>query len=222
LQIPFDAHAADVDETPLAGETPAALVLRLSRAKATVFSIETARRAVSQDVRVARRYATLSAAGAVLDAIILAADTTVALDGEVVGKPRDAVEAQDILKRLRGRMHQVFTGLTLAPLISGGERPAGDWSTVCETRVHMRNYGDDELLAYIDAGEVYDKAGAYAIQDAVFHPVARIEGCYMNVMGLPLCEVIRGLRAVGVETHKTEPARHDCLTKNGRPCGNKG
>lgn len=221
---------ANVDETPLAGETPAEMVLRLSRAKATELSArgallgatapdagtcsmqaadiiaastELSDAGASRDSSgiAADRFA--SAASATREVVIIAADTTVALDGLIIGKPKDAAEAEQILRQLRRRMHQVFTGLTLAS-------PQGrQWTALCETRVHMRAYGDDELLAYIASGEVYDKAGAYAIQDTVFHPVDRIEGCYMNVMGLPLCEVIRGLRALGIETGKTEPIPHN-------------
>ena len=82
----------------------------------------------------------------------------------------------------------------------------------------MRSYSDDELRAYIASASPFDKAGAYAIQDQDFHPVERIEGCYMNVMGLPLCEVIRGLRALGVALEVREPIRHDCLPDDGQPC----
>ena len=213
---------ANVDETPLAGETPAEMVLRLSRAKAAELSTRgaflgavapDAGTSFMQDAAVIAADAKLSDAGASRDSggiaaddvVMIAADTTVALDGLIIGKPKDAAEAEHILRQLRGRMHQVFTGLTLA---SPQRR---QWSALCETRVHMRAYGDDELLAYVASGEVYDKAGAYAIQDALFHPVERIEGCYMNVMGLPLCEVIRGLRALGIETSKTEPIPHGCL-----------
>ena len=194
---------ASVDETPLAGETPAEMVLRLSRAKAAELSAKVTAVSATPEVAIIAADAELSAAGATRDVVIIAADTTVALDGLIIGKPKDAAEAEHILRQLRGRMHQVFTGLTLSS-------PQGrEWSSLCETRVYMRAYDDDELLAYVASGEVYDKAGAYAIQDELFHPVARIEGCYMNVMGLPLCEVIRGLRALGIETDKAEPIPHD-------------
>ena len=194
---------ANVDETPLAGETPAEMVLRLSRAKAAKLSTKVTAASATRAVVMLGTDARLPTAGASRAVVIIAADTTVALDGLIIGKPKDADEAERILRQLRGRMHQVFTGLTLAS-------PQGhQWSALCETRVYMRAYDDEELLAYVASEEVYDKAGAYAIQDALFHPVERIEGCYLNVMGLPLCEVIRGLRALGIETHKTEPILHD-------------
>jgi nucleoside triphosphate pyrophosphatase len=193
LRRPFTVHAADIDEMPQAGEVPVMLVQRLSRQKAAV----------------------VAAAMPPGEALVLAADTIVVIDGEIINKPRDAEHAEAILRQLRGRMHQVFTGLTLVRVPGNLETM---WSAVCETQVHMRSYGDDEMLASIAAGGVFDKAGAYAIQDPVFHPVARIEGCYMNVMGLPLCEVIRGLRAGGETLGAQEPIRHDCLRANGDPC----
>jgi MAF protein len=184
LQIPFTVRPADIDETPHDGESPDAMVLRLSREKAHA---------------IARPAST--------DTIILAADTTVVLDGENIGKPQDAVDADAILRRLRGRPHQVFTGVTM--LCAMPNHQPQTWSSLCETRVHMRDYGDDEIARWIATGKLYDKAGAYAIQDADINPVARIVGCYLNVMGLPLCEVIRGLNALGVRVELEEPLPHD-------------
>jgi septum formation protein len=193
LKRPFTVHAADIDEMPQAGEAPVALVQRLSRQKAAAVA------------------ATLPRG----NTLVLAADTIVVIDGEIINKPRDAMHAEAILRQLRARMHQVFTGLAL---VRGPGSPEPIWYAVCETRVHFRPFSDAEMLASIAAGGVYDKAGAYAIQDPVFHPVARIEGCYMNVMGLPLCEVIPALRAGGEIIEAAEPIRHDCLRENGDPC----
>lgn len=193
LQRPFTVRAADIDEMPQAGEAPVTLVQRLCRQKAVA----------------------VAAAVPPGEALILAADTIVVIDGEIINKPRDAEHAEAILRQLRGRMHQVFTGLTLMRVPGKLETL---WNAVCETQVHMRHYSNDEMLASIATGGVFDKAGAYAIQDPIFHPVARIEGCYMNVMGLPLCEVIRGLRAAGETLEAQEPIRHDCLRENGDPC----
>ena len=189
LHIPFTTQSSDVDETPLVGESPQALVARLSNQKA---------RAVAD--------------AASADALVLAADTIVVIDNVIIGKPRDTDDARAILERLRGRTHIVYTSITLTL----GESRA--WSSICETRVHMRDYGNAEIRDYIASRRPFDKAGAYAIQDADFHPVCKIEGCYMNVMGLPLCEVIRGLRALGIAVNKPEPIRHDCLGVNGEPC----
>ena len=245
LPIPFVVQSAGVDETPRAGEPPDAMVLRLSQAKAQA---------------VACTHGDESA-------LVLAADTTVALDGAIIGKPKDAADAETMLRTLRNRPHHVYTGITLRacgnavdanaaasmrrgegtdaystslPLMLGcGEgaealhpplphRPlspspfqgarGGGFSSLCRTLVHMRDYSEDELRAYIASASPFDKAGAYAIQDQDFHPVERIEGCYMNVMGLPLCEVIRGLRALGVALDVREPIRHDCLSDDGQPC----
>jgi predicted house-cleaning NTP pyrophosphatase (Maf/HAM1 superfamily) len=101
-----------------------------------------------------------------------------------------------MLRRLRGRSHQVLTGVALraAP---GGQL---EWGGVVATRVLMRDYAESEVDAYIDRGEPFDKAGGYAIQDSRFQPVERVEGCYLNVVGLPLCAVAAGLSALGVET----------------------
>ncbi len=191
LNIPFVVHSADIDETPRADESPQDMVLRLSREKAQAIASANPHNA----------------------AVVLAADTTVALDGTTIGKPRDADDAKHILKSLRGRAHDVYTGLTLAPMHAGE-----CWSSICQTHVHMREYSDDEIRAYIASTSPFDKAGAYAIQDKAFFPVTRIEGCYLNVMGLPLCEVLRGLCARGADVNAREPVLHDCLAAFGQPC----
>jgi len=105
----------------------------------------------------------------------------------VLGKPADAAGARAMLTALRGRPHRVLTGLALAQ----DDRIV--WSSVIQTTVWMRAYGDDEIERYIASGRPLDKAGAYGIQDGGFQPVERIEGCYTNVVGLPLCEVSRAL-----------------------------
>lgn len=125
--------------------------------------------------------------------VIVAADTTVALDDEVLGKPDDAQQARNTLERLRGRVHKVHTGLVLINAASSQEVVSA-----CTTAVTMRNYSDDEIEAYIASGDPFDKAGAYAIQHTTFNPVARIDGCYSNVVGLPLCRLKAALQALGV------------------------
>jgi septum formation protein len=119
-------------------------------------------------------------------AVIVAADTLVVLRGVVMGKPADAASARGMLEALRGQEHLVISGL--AVVHPDDARPSVQ---AVETRVRMRKYGDDEIAAYITRGEPFDKAGAYAIQDQVFQPVERIEGCYANVMGLPLCHLFK-------------------------------
>jgi septum formation protein len=134
------------------------------------------------------------------DEIVLAADTLVVTDGEVLGKPTDAVAAQAVLERLRGRVHQVLTGVAL--------RTADDrqWGAVVTTQVLMRAYGADEIARYVARAEPFDKAGGYAVQDAEFRPVERLDGCYLNVVGLPLCAVAAGLKALGVDAPVAGPA----------------
>jgi septum formation protein len=112
-------------------------------------------------------------------ATILAADTLVVLGGALLGKPADETEAVAMLRALRGRTHQVCTAVCVAA--GGGLR-----SRLSVSHVTMRFYLDDEIMAYVDTGDPLDKAGAYAIQHPIFRPVARWEGCYAGIMGLPL------------------------------------
>jgi septum formation protein len=121
---------------------------------------------------------------------IVAADTLVVIDGEILGKPSDDAAARAMLDRLRARGHLVYTGVVLRQR----ERV---WAGVVSTRVVLRAYAETEVEAYIARGEPFDKAGGYAIQDETFRPVERLEGCYLNVVGLPLCAVAAGLMALG-------------------------
>ena len=141
--------------------------------------------------------AKVHAVSATDDEIVLAADTLVVDGDEVLGKPVDSEAARAMLRRLRGQAHQVLTGVALrrGP-VAGADCVA--WGGVVSTRVIMRDYADADIDAYVARGEPFDKAGGYAIQDEVFRPVAAVEGCYLNVVGLPLCAVTAGLRALGV------------------------
>jgi len=177
LGLPFNTILAHVDETPHLDEDPAEMVIRLSCAKA-----QSARSTTRPPDHPTTRL------------ILLSADTTVSLDGEVLGKPRDAAEVRSMLTRLRGRSHQVFTAITLIDTTTG--HPITDLAT---TDVPMRDYSDAEIDAYIASGDPFDKAGGYAIQHGGFNPVAKMSGCYANVVGLPLCHLTRSLRALGVE-----------------------
>ncbi len=167
----FQVAAVEIDERPLPAENPRAYVLRLARSKVRAA-------APQSDV----------------DAIFLAADTSVADGTQILGKPRDTAEAARMLSSLRGRTHQVFTALAVY------HPPTGvlltDW---CLTDVPMRAYSDEEMFAYIASGDPLDKAGAYAIQHPEFKPVEQLSGCYANVMGLPLCHLTRTLAKLGVE-----------------------
>ena len=167
--IPFIVLVADVDESLLATENPAAYVLRLAEAKA---------RAVPADA----------------GQIILAADTTVVNGSDILGKPKDEAEAAVMLKRLRGHAHQVYTGIALF------RRSDGVLLTdLCVTDVPMRDYSDGEVQDYVATGDPLDKAGAYAIQHSGFHPVARMDGCFASVMGLPVCHVILQMRKMDLQ-----------------------
>jgi septum formation protein len=117
--------------------------------------------------------------------IVLVADTIVVIDGEVLGKPENAAEAAAMLRALRGRGHEVFTAVALAG--------AGRRTAVVRSEVLIREYTDGEVAASIEAGTPFDKAGGYAIQDPLLHPVARCEGCECSVVGLPLWTAYRFL-----------------------------
>ncbi len=178
----FHIDPAGVDERELPGETPAAYVLRLAEAKA---------RACADPARPGQ--------------IMVGADTTVVDGTKILGKPADAAEAVRMLKQLRGRIHQVYTAIALyIPRSNDFSRSDRNRSgtlltDLCVTDVPMRNYTDAEIDAYVATGDPLDKAGAYAIQHAGFHPVERLSGCYASVMGLPLCHLTRSLRKLGVE-----------------------
>ena len=167
--LSFSVLSSAVDETPLAGESPAELVQRLADAKAELVS-----------------------ARAVAPAIIIAADTEVVLDGHVLGKPRTTEDARQMLTRLSGRTHSVMTGVTLVRLPDAERR-----SFVETTHVHFTPVPDEEITRYLGTGEPFDKAGSYAIQGRAGRYVPRIEGCYFNIVGLPLARLCQELRELG-------------------------
>jgi 23S rRNA (uracil1939-C5)-methyltransferase len=117
---------------------------------------------------------------------VIGADTVVTLDDAVLGKPRDTAEAIRMLRALRGREHRVVTAIALVDAATGqiveGHR---------SSRVVMRDYTDGELEAYVASGDPMDKAGAYAVQSEAFHPSAEVRGCYLNVVGLPVCTLLK-------------------------------
>jgi septum formation protein len=190
FNLPFDIASADVDETPHDGEAPDKMVARLSQAKVSA---------------VARLLAMPDGA------VIIAADTTVSLDAVPLGKPADGADARRMLRALRGRTHQVHTALTLLDI-----QTSQSLTDVATTDVPMREYGDDEVAAYIASGDALDKAGAYAIQHNGFHPVAEMRGCFANVMGLPLCHLARTLRAFGQKSPADIPVA--CQSHIGYHC----
>jgi MAF protein len=175
----FSRATAEIDETPLPGETPEDYVLRLAREKARV-----------------------SANQAPFDGLVLAADTTVADLGKIIGKPADREDARRILLQLRNRTHDVHTAIVLVNPSKGISR-----EDLCSTRVKMRAYSDEEIEGYLDSGDPMDKAGAYGIQNESFNPVAKMTGCFASVMGLPLCHLERMLRKLGYKAHEEVPFR---------------
>jgi len=173
----FIASIADVDESQRENESPADYVLRLAETKA---------RAASSRAKA--------------DQIILAADTTVVDGSEILGKPIDNADAVTMLTRLRGHSHQVYTGLALFRMSDGLIL-----KDLCVTDVPMRDYSDGEIRAYVATGDPLDKAGAYAIQHPQFGPVARMDGCYASVMGLPMCHVVRLMRKLDIAPNADVP-----------------
>jgi len=118
---------------------------------------------------------------------VIGADTTVLLDEQVLGKPRDKAHARELLLRLRGRKHYVVTGIAVSGYLEGRRAML---AASCITPVLMRDYSLDEIKAYIATGDPLDKAGAYGIQHPSFQPTERIDGCYFNVVGLPICTLV--------------------------------
>jgi septum formation protein len=129
--------------------------------------------------------------------VVLGADTVVVIDGEILGKPADAGEAARMLRRLAGRWHEVVTGICL--------RAAGGVSVDAETtRVRVAPLTEDEIRLYVASGEPLDKAGGYAIQGLASKFIERIEGCYFNVVGLPMALVYRRLSALAGQFRPAE------------------
>jgi len=233
LGIAFTVIKPDIDEMQHPGEPPLAYVMRLSYQKAAAVAT-----IILSDIATQH-----SASENVGEGIVLAADTVVILGadtlgvdehGDILGKPLDADDARDMLRRLRGRTHQVCTAITLLTPIPPtpfpriqrkGEKdnpadaafspslnltkgnPVGAGTrmrsgggvitrTTC-TAVTMRDYSDAEIDDYIATGDPFDKAGSYAIQHPIFQPVARIDGCYSNVVGLPVCTLKNLLADIG-------------------------
>ena len=168
-RITFTVLSSAVDETPIPGESPQAMVKRLALAKAE-----------------------LVAARALGPAIVIAADTTVALEGEVLGKPRTSDDARHMLEKLSGRTHLVITGVALIRLPDVERR-----EFVETTHVHFASVSSEEISNYLASGEPFDKAGSYAVQGLAGRFIPRIEGCYFNVVGLPLARLCKELGELG-------------------------
>ena len=177
LGLPFTVLVADIDETPLPDEHPGTMTCRLAEEKARAVALR------------------LGAEGGVAGTatLIVASDTTVALDDVIYGKPMDAADARRMLLDLRDRAHQVISAVSVLHL------PNDRQSTrINTTTVVMRNYSDAEVDAYVASGDPLDKAGAYGIQARDFNPASHLEGCYAGVMGLPLADLADLLAEFGV------------------------
>ena len=186
----FDVEPAHVDESALAGEHARAYVLRVAAVKARA---------------IAPMYP---------DDVVLAADTTVVVDGEMLGKPADDDEATAMLVRLSGRTHEVLTGVVII-------RAGRESSEAVSTRVRFRPLTAAEIEGYVASGEPHDKAGGYGVQGLAARFVESVEGSYSNVVGLPVGAVRRLLEAGGLAPHafvcpdgrtaprQTEPRRFD-------------
>jgi septum formation protein len=183
--IPLVVRAPNVDEDVRAGETPADYLARMAIDKLV---------AVRVLVRGEAPPSLMGAAG------ILVADTSV-LDGDaILGKPGDPGEAEEMLARLSGRTHEVWTSFAIGGCPAPGEPDAVAPATLhtCKTRVTFRALDPDELRAYATSGEGSDKAGGYAVQGRAAAFVTRIEGSYANVVGLPIADVVTALRGHGM------------------------
>lgn len=140
--------------------------------------------------------------------LVITADTTVLLENTLLGKPRDSAQAFELLRALRGRWHHVITGVVVC---SASEGRTLMRSASCVTPVLMREYSEQELAGYIASGDPLDKAGAYGIQHPAFQPTARIDGCYFNVVGLPICILVDLLAEFGVyPARRHAGAQSDC------------
>jgi septum formation protein len=186
LGLPFTVVTSGVDEMVDDESDPAAMVVHLAERKAAAIA------------------KTLD------EGLVIGADTTVVLDSLVLNKPVDDADARRMLRLLRDRAHEVWTGVVVLDA-STGRRETG----AVHSLVQMRAYSDAEIDAYVATGEPLDKAGAYAIQGGAGVFVAGIEGCYANVVGLPLCELTSLLGRYRVVISVDGPV---CTLPNRRPC----
>jgi nucleoside triphosphate pyrophosphatase len=179
--IAFQTLPVHVDETPRAGESAQAMCTRLAQEKAQ---------------------AALKRLPKSGEVIVVAADTTVEVDGDILGKPASAEDARRMLQRLSGKTHRVLTALALVRLPDGAER-----SDLESTEVRFAPLSAQEIDAYVATGEPMDKAGAYGIQGRAGVFIERVDGCYFNVVGLPLARLYRNLKELGWPGTGTSQAR---------------
>lgn len=178
----FEVAPAEIDETPYPDEMPRQYAQRMADSKSQIVGLRQNQ-----------------------EALVLAADTIVVDSSlgkeQILGKPADPAQATQMLRQLRGHEHTVYTALSLSS--TPGSLPLTD---LCATSVPMRDYTDLEIEEYIASGDPLDKAGAYAIQHPGFKPVPRLQGCYANVVGLPLCHLVRTLDKLDIQPQTDVPA----------------
>src|SRR5260370_26201694 len=170
----FDVLPTHADETSRPSEAAEDYVRRIAQAKA---------HAARKQLRATDE-----------PAIVIAADTVGLAEGQILTKPQDAADARRMLRMMSGKSHELLTGLATLRLPDGAET-----RHIERTRVELLPISDEEIESYLRTGESFDKAGAYGIQGVAGRFVARIEGCYFNVMGLPLSRVWRAIRELGWE-----------------------
>lgn len=191
LELDFEIITADIDETPHPNEDPIVLVRRLAESKAQAVAAKCA------------------------DCLIIAADTMVALESELLGKPTDADHARVLLTQLRNRPHHVHSALSMA-LVDGNGAVTQQATKINSSAIYMRDYSDAEIDAYIASGDPLDKAGAYAIQSPTFAPAEKLDGCISSVMGMALVDLVAMLGEFGV--HVEREVRPICEGHAAFPC----
>lgn len=193
--LDFEVRPAAVPENPLPGESAGDFVQRISAEKALV--------------------AAARAPAPAPEAVVIGADTVVVLGNEIIGKPADPGHAFVLLQQLRGRPHLVLTGLTVLDQASGRRL-----TDLVSARVPMRAYSDQDIEAYVATGNPLDKAGAYAIQYDPFQPVdlPHFQDCFANVMGLPVCRLLRLIRRLRPALVAMHDALGDCARYQPAAC----
>jgi septum formation protein len=195
----FEVHPADIPEDPYPYEDPIAYVTRLAREKAQAAYNELSTSPEPDHPEIMGAPGPDSGTWEAMNLnpplfsslAVLGADTTVTLDNHILGKPSDPADAARMLRLLSGRTHRVITGVALVT--------ANSTEVAAEvTAVHFLTPSDEEIAAYISTGEPMDKAGAYAIQGRAARWIPRIEGCYFNVVGLPIARVSTLLESAGI------------------------
>lgn len=177
LGYPFITMPADADEDSVDTADPSLNVQQTAVLKADIIT---------------QKYQVTSQAREIL----IAADTTVAFKGQMLNKPKDKAEAAYMLTAMSNKEHKVYTGYIIRDLTNGQELIG-----VSTAVVTMRPYSPQEIINYIATGDPMDKAGAYAIQYTQFNPVAKLDGCFLNVMGLPVCDLIEALWQFNLHTN---------------------